>query len=150
MVRRLPVLIAAALVTMLLVGCGGGGLLGALLGLIAVGDVVGDLSDLMGGEDPHELDVYLDGQLLPVHPDAGGVLRLRGLPEGQHLLQAIASSRYRGAIVLIDVEPNADLRLGALQSQVGGRIRGTVMVESAQGSELPASRVAVYAIPGGA
>ncbi|MGD9495950.1 MAG: carboxypeptidase-like regulatory domain-containing protein, partial [Armatimonadota bacterium] len=72
------------------------------------------------------------------------------LPEGQHLLQAIASSRYRGAIVLIDMEPNADRRLGALQSQVGGRIRGTVMVESAQGSELPASRVAVYAIPGGA
>ncbi len=150
MTARLPRLLVVAVLVTLLAGCGGGGLFGALLGLVAVGNVIGELGNLIGGDDPDEFDVYLDGQLLPEHPDGGGNLHLRGLPEGRHLLQIIAPSRYRGAVSLITVDPDTDLPLNNLQHQVGGRIRGTVTVQETGGATRAAARVPVYAIPGGA
>lgn len=149
MVRTLLKLLAAGALLALLAGCGGSSLL-ALLGLIQVGDLIGNVEDLIGGDDPQQMDVYLDGQLLPVTPNSNGVLRLNGLPEGRHLLQVIAPSRERGAVATVNVTPNSELRLDNLPSAVGGRIRGQVVLEDTEGAQRPAVRVPVYAIPGGA
>lgn len=150
MARTLAKLMVAGALAMLLAGCGGGGGLLALLGLIQVGDVVGNVKELIEGNEPSQLDVYLDGQLLPVTPNANGVLRLNGLPEGQHLLQVIAPSRERGAVTIVTVSADSQLQLDELPSTVGGRIRGTVRLQDAGGALRPARRVPVYAIPGGA
>ncbi len=149
MIRRALKLLAVPAIAIILGGCAGGGLL-ALLSLIAVGNVVTQVTDLVGGNDPDELDVYLDGQLLPVHPDGDGDLHLQGLPEGRHLLQIIAPNRQDGAVTLVTVDPDSSLQLGALQSQQGGRIFGRVTVQDAGGPARAAVRVPVYAIPGGA
>jgi len=149
MLHRLAKLMTAGVLAVLLTGCGGAGLL-ALLGLIQVGDIIGQVGDVIGGDDPDQLDVYLDGQLLPVTPNDNGVLRLNNLPEGRHLLQMIAPSRERGAVTTVNVNPNSELRLDNLVSVVGGRIRGQVLLEDAVGAQRAAVRVSVYAIPGGA
>jgi len=149
MVRRALKLLAVPTIAIILGGCAGGGLL-ALLGLIAVGNVVTEVTDLIGGNAPDELDVYLDGQLLPVHPDSSGDLHLQGLPEGGHLLQIIAPNRLDGAVSLVTVDPDASLQLGDLDSQRGGRIRGRLTVQDAGGPARAAVRSPVYAIPGGA
>ncbi len=148
--RRILKLTAVAALTLALAGCGGGALLGALIGLISVGDVIGDVENLFeNDDDPADSRVYLDGQLLPVTPNASGELRLQDLPEGRHLLHVVAPGGFRGAVTIIDVQPNADVRLGNLQAEVGGRIRGTVTLDEG-GSIRNAPRVLVYAIPGGA
>lgn len=149
MLRTIARLMAAGALVALLAGCGGTGLL-TLLGLIQVGDVIGDVEDLIGGDEPTQFDVYLDGQLLPVTPNASGDLRLNNLPEGRHLLQVIAPSRERGAVTIVNINPNSELRLDNLVSVVGGRIRGKVQLEDVGGALRPARRVPVYAIPGGA
>ncbi len=149
MIHRACKLLVVSTIAVILAGCAGGGLL-ALLGLIAVGNVVTEVTDLIGGNDPDELDVYLDGQLLPEHPDSSGDLRLQGLPEGRHLLQVIAPNRHDGAVALVTVDPDASLQLGDLDSEEGGRIRGRVTVQDAGGPARAAVRVPVYAIPGGA
>jgi len=149
MIRRACKLLVVPTIAIILGGCAGGGLL-ALLGLIAVGNVVTDVTDLLSGNAPDELDVYLDGQLLPEHPDNDGDLALEGLPEGRHLLQIIAPNRHDGAVALVNVDPDASLQLGDLDSEEGGRIRGRVTVQDAGGPARAAVRTPVYAIPGGA
>lgn len=142
-------LLIAAVISVMLVGCGGGGLIGALLGIISVGSIVTEIENLVGDENPDEFDVYVDGQLIPEHPNSNGRLRLQGLPEGRHLLQIVAPNHFRGAVTVINVQPNSDLRLDDLQAEVGGRLRGTVTLQEGQ-SGRSASRVLVYAVPGGA
>lgn len=149
MLHKSARLMVAGVLAVLLTGCGGAGLL-ALLGLIQVGSLIGQVRDVIGGDDPDQFDVYLDGQLLPVTPNDNGVLRLNNLPEGRHLLQMIAPSRERGAVTSVTISPNSELRLDNLVSVVGGRIRGRVVLRDAVGAERAAVRVPVYAIPGGA
>lgn len=147
MTRRMLKLLLIAAVTATLAGCGGGTLVGALIGLISVGDVIGRVENLLEeGDDPTNSAVLLDGQPLPVSPDAAGRVRLRDLPAGRHLLQVVAPGGFRGAVTIINVQPNSDLRLDNLQAQVGGRVRGTVTLPG----DVAAGRVLVYALPGGA
>ncbi len=149
--QRLSKMLAAVGISLLIAGCGGGGVIGAILGLIAVGDVIGDVTDLLdGGDDGTDVKVYFDGQPLDVQP-SNGRLQLRGLPEGRHLLQ-VTSGSYEGAVTIVDVQPDADLHLGDLTPDPdgGGRIRGTVTVQEGDGSTHAAARTIVYAVPGGA
>jgi len=139
-----------AIALTVLVGCGGG-LLGALLGLIALGGVAGDVTDLFdNGDDPAQFRVLMDGQLLPVTPGATGALTLTGLPEGRHLLQVVNPNRVVGALRIINVDANATVDLGDLTAVHGGRIVGTVRAETPGGGWLPARRVLVVALAGGA
>lgn len=139
---------AIAVITVILAGCGGGGL-AALLGLVSIGDAVGDIQDLFEGDSDDEADVLLDGQVIRTVDRGTDTLRLRGLPEGRHLLQIVATD-YRGILRVINVDADSDLQLGQLQAEDGGQVRGQVMLREGDGSTRPAVRVAVYAIPGGA
>lgn len=146
--HKLTRLAAIAVITFVLAGCGGGGL-AALIGLGAIGNAFGDIGDLFddGGDD--EADVLLDGQVIRAVDRGTDNLRLRGLPEGRHLLQIVVND-FRGVVRLINVDANSDLQLGRLQAADGGLVRGTVMLREGDGSTRPAVRVPVYAIPGGA
>ncbi|MGC9318278.1 MAG: carboxypeptidase-like regulatory domain-containing protein [Armatimonadota bacterium] len=147
MTRRTLKLLLIAAVTATLAGCGGGTLVGALIGLVGVGNVIGEVENLLEeGDDPTKSTVLLDGQPLPINPDAAGRVRLRDLPAGRHLLQVVAPGGFRGAVTIINVQPNSDLRLDNLEAQVGGRVRGAVTLPD----DVPACRVLVYALPGGA
>jgi len=139
--------IAIAIMTLVLAGCAGGGL-GALLGLVAIGDAVGDIEDLFAGDDDGEATVLLDGQAIRTVDAGNDTLRLRGLPAGRHLLQIVANE-FRGILRLITVQPDADIELGALQAEDGGLVSGTVTIRENDGSTRRAVRVPVYAVPGG-
>ena len=148
--KRVLLGVVAATLATVLVGCGGG-LLGILLGLVGLGNAVGDVRDLFDdGDDPGEFRVLLDGQLLPVHPTANGNLTLTGLPEGQHLLQVVKPNRVVGTVTRINVTAGASVNVGSLQAVHGGRITGSVKAEAVGGGLFPARRVLVAAIPGGA
>lgn len=141
---------SAAILSVLLAGCAGAGLIAAIIGLLAAGDIVSDVSDLIhGGDDPGEFVVLLDGQVLPVVPDADGNLALRNLPEGNHLLQLVSPDKNRGGVTMIDVEPNRLINIGNPPEIVGGRIVGRVRL-GATGIYNPARRVLVVAISDGA
>ncbi len=140
----------AAILAVVLVGCGGG-LLETLLGLVSLGNAVGDVRDLFDeGDNAAEFRVLLDGQLLPVHPAANGDLTLTGLPEGQHLLQVVKPNRVVGSVTMVTVAAGTSMDVGSLEAVHGGRITGSVEAEAAGGGLLPARRVLVVAIPGGA
>jgi hypothetical protein len=142
-------LLAIAVITVVLAGCGGGGV-AALLGLVSIGNAVGDIQNLFGDDGGSDrAEVLLDGQVIRTVDRGNDNLRLRGLPEGRHLLQIIAND-FRGVLRLINVDPNTDLNLGQLQAEDGGQVRGTVTLHMGDGSTQSAARVAVYAIPGGA
>ncbi len=148
MQQRLTRLGALAGIALILAGCAGGGL-ATLLGLIGIGGAVGQFQDLFGGDTEDRADVLLDGQVIRTVDRGNDDLRLRGLPEGRHLLQ-IVSSDFRGIVRLIDVDADADLQLGQLQAEDGGQVRGSVTMRDTDGSIRAAARVPVYAIPGGA
>lgn len=145
MKKKATRLIVIAAITGVLAGCGGGGL-GALLGLISIGNAVGEIEDLFGGDTADRADVLLDGQVIRTVDRGNNTIRLQGLPEGRHLLQ-IVSSDFRGILRLINVNPGEDVQLGQLQAEDGGLISGTVMLREADDSTRPAVRVAVYAVP---
>ena len=151
MTRRLLTLVAgAALVAVLVAGCGGAGLIGALLTLIQNGDVVAQVNDILGGDEPEQFVVLLDGQPLPVTPDDNGDLELNGLPEGGHLLQIVAPNNFRGGVALINVEADTRVNVPAIPAVIGGRILGKVQLDNGAGGLSPARRVLVVALPGGA
>lgn len=145
---RLVRLGAIAGVALILAGCAGGGLT-ALLGLIGIGGAVAQLDNLFGGDTEDNANVLLDGQVIRTVSRGTSELRLRGLPEGRHLLQVV-SSEFRGVVRLIDVDADSDLQLGRLEAEDGGLVRGRVTVRDTDGSVRAAARVPVYAIPGGA
>ncbi len=131
MMKRLIALITGAtLVTILMTGCGAAGLLGLLLTLVQAGDAITQVEDLLGGDAPETLTVYLDGQVLPVVPSDTGSLVLSGLPEGRHLLQLVARNRFRGAVSNIDVLADARVNIPDQTAIVGGRITGKVELGS--------------------
>lgn len=148
MQQRLARLGAIAGMALILAGCAGGGI-ATLLGLVGIGGAVGELRDLFGGSGDGQADVLLDGQVIRTINRDNNDLRLRGLPEGRHLLQIIATD-FRGVVRLINVDPDSDLQLGELQAEDGGQVTGTVTLRDTDGSIRAASRVPVYAIPGGA
>lgn len=148
MYQRLTHLFAIAGVALILAGCAGGGL-GALLGLIGIGGAVGQIEDLFGSDTDDDADVLLDGQVIRTISRGTSELRLRGLPEGRHLLQVVATE-FRGIVRLIDVDAESDLQLGSLEAEDGGMISGRVTMRDTDGSTRAAVRVPVYAIPGGA
>lgn len=145
MKRWTALFVGAALVAILMAGCGAGGLIGLLMTLIQAGDAITQVDDLLGGDDPETLRVLLDGQELPVVPADDGSLVLSGLPEGSHLLQLVAANRFRGTVSNIDVLADARVNIPEQTPIIGGRIRGMVELGS-----TPARRVMVVAIPGGA
>jgi len=135
----------------LLTGCAGAGLIVALLTLMQVGDIVGNVSDLFEDDDnPGEFTVLLDGQVLPVTPASNGSLVLSGLPEGRHLLQVVAPIKRRGGVTIIQVQPDTRVNIPPLTEVVGGRILGKVQLGNGLGSYTPGRRILVVAIPGGA
>ncbi|MGI5818518.1 MAG: carboxypeptidase-like regulatory domain-containing protein [Armatimonadota bacterium] len=148
MQQKLTRLMGIAIVTLILAGCGGGGAL-ALLGLIGIGNAVGQIGDLFSGDSGAEAEVLLDGQLIRTVNRSTDTLRLRGLPEGRHLLQVVAGD-FRGILRVINVDRDSDLQLGQLQAEDGGQVRGSVMLRDGDGSIRAAVRVPVYAVPGGA
>jgi len=145
MKRWTALFVGAALVVLLMAGCGAAGLIGLLMTLIQAGDAITQVDELLGGDDPETLTVYLDGQELPVVPADNGSLVLSGLPEGRHLLQLVADNRFRGAVSNIDVVADARVNIPEQTPIIGGRIRGMVELGS-----TPARRAMVVAIPGGA
>ncbi len=149
MKRWLVPSVLAVLMSAALVGCGGA--IGLLLGLVALGEVVGDVSDWFDDDaPPGQFRVLLDGQLLPVQPDAAGNLALSDLPADRHLLQVVAPSRLTGAVRIINVAAGSPVDMGTLEPVAGGRILGTVTTQAAGGAFLAAKRVLVVALPGGA
>ncbi len=147
--KRWLLSVAAPLLALALAGCGGA-LISAFLGLLAAGEVVGRVDDLISEGTPTQVSVLFDGQVLPVTPAANGTLRLTSLPEGAHLLQLVAPSRQRGSISLITVPANGQVNLGTQVVYVGGRITGTVTAEGSGGGSSLVPRLLVLAIPGGA
>lgn len=142
MKRWTAIIVGAALVSILVAGCGAVGLIGLLVTLVRAGDAITQVDDLLGGDDPATLRVLLDGQELPVVPEDDGSLVLAGLPEGNHLLQLVAKNGFRGAVSNINVVPDSRVNIPEQTVIIGGRLRGTVKLGS-----TPARRVMVVAIP---
>jgi len=147
--QRLTRIGAIAGLALILAGCAGGGV-AALLGLISIGGAVGQIENLFTGiTGDEQADVLMDGQVIRTVDRGTNDLRLRGLPQGRHLLQIVATD-FRGIVRLITVEADSDLQLGQLQAEDGGQVRGSVTVRGSDGSIRAAVRVPVYAILDGA
>lgn len=148
MQQRLTRLLAIATITLILAGCGGGGM-ATLLGLVSIGEAVGDIQNLFddGGDDTEQTaDVLLDGQFITEVEDS--TVELSGLPEGEHRLQ-IVSSDHRGVITTITVDRDSPFPLDGLVAQDGGYASGTVMLQDGTNPPSPAANIPVYAISGG-
>lgn len=140
MKSRVSKLLAVAIVTVALVGCGGG--IGALLQLIRAGDVVASIHDgLFGPDDSGEATVYLNGQPIAEISEDNAQLQLRSVPAGRHRIHVIASD-YRGATSVFTVVPDSSAEI-ELHPFVGGQIAGRVSLAGGAG----AARALVYAVP---
>lgn len=143
--------LAALLVVVMLTGCAGG--LGLLLQLVAAGNLIGDVSNLLTRfEKPAtEYRVFFDGYPLGQRPDNTGRLDLRGLPAGRHLLSVVDTEYRTGFHQIVNVVAgDTALQLADYNPVFGAVISGRVERETATGGRSQVARTLVVAILNGA
>ncbi|MFQ5808844.1 MAG: carboxypeptidase regulatory-like domain-containing protein [Armatimonadota bacterium] len=126
----------------LLAGCGGSSS-GPDPGL-AGGDIVGTLA---ASNQPESFTIHLDGQELSRRPEPSGAFRVPGVAPGEHLLCLIAPDGMQGVHVPVSVVEGEDSNTGTILPRPGGRITGTVVKVTENGTRVPAPRVPVRATP---
>jgi hypothetical protein len=139
------------LLTVLLTGCGG--TLALLFKLVSVGQIVGNVTDLVDrfGKSSTEYAVFFDGFPLGQRPDNTGRLDLRGLPAGKHLISVIDGDYRTGFHQTVDITPGDDgLQLSGYNPVQGAVISGRVERETSGGGRSQVAHTLVVAIFNGA
>lgn len=145
--RKSVCLTTAVLLICVLGGCAGLGLLTLVFRAIAVGQLIGQISDFFG-HDSTEFTLFLDGYNTGVKPNPSGALDLTGLPPGHHLLTVATDDRRLGFHLHVFIVENQSVNLGEVTPIQGGIISGRVTHQVGD-AQVPMPGVLVAAVLGG-
>ncbi|MHB8994253.1 MAG: carboxypeptidase-like regulatory domain-containing protein [Armatimonadota bacterium] len=138
----------ALLLTIVLIGCGGGD-------NTPVNTDPGAVQGQITGGNPAGYELMLDGQPLSLTPDEQGNFSIPNLPPGNHTIAVIWGGGFSGAHVGFVIAPGQTVDIGGILPQPGGQIVGIVSrsdvngnLTPLQGAEVIADAEPIYVVEG--